>query len=1203
MQVKKTGGRQPQSRPQEQGTPKKPQVSRQIKLLRFGSYGAAVLLFFWGQVQLVSEHIVSGLLLILGSFGLLGLAQLKCVRLPAWWAGFQTWLASGLERLSSGHEAAPAPAEPSKPAAATAAEPARRPGKTFAAFEKLQSWLLEDRREITISKQVVLFSGIALLVVAQFFLFWEKFIPAFLLLIPSAALLCVRLFSPQSKFSLGTRGVLLRGLLLALPGLLLIGIGDLILLKYVHVRFHMEALGIALNTVGVFLLLALLPERLEDPEPETGDPLDYSWEQKLPLPWKVRAALAAAGLGLLYWVSKLTFAHSFTSVYLAVAALGLLAFSFPWSGVRALAVRSPLWKLGRLLLFGLALYFAYHGQSLLAHEQLYPGLTWYGLAALLLLATLREPDSGKPDDLKESPMKWQWEALGLAIILAAAFWLRARLITAVPYGIECDEAGGTVNALDLVRNLNSFTAHPVGAPIVLLLPRVISTALFGIQNLGIKADAVFFGVVGVAAAYFFLRRLWGPRTALAAAALMAVSRWHIHFSRFGFNNTFFIVLLMLGFYFLVRGLQTRRKWSYVFSGVAFSLVVQTETASRMLPIILFVLLIYLLLSQRHFIKRNWQPLAALFLGVWLAGASMYIFYAKNSHVLMGRVQEVSIYSGDPNAPRQIAKGFLESVKSSLTMLNFHGDYRPRHNGGMTGEPMLDFWTSILFALGFLYSVYHWKRWRYGLTLVWFFGFMSASIFSIEAPQAHRAFGIFPTVILLIGAFLDRSRRLLQETLGKTGLLLGGAVFLVLLVPVSTINYHKYFDTSPAFDNECTAVARFIGGRYPLAEHVVMTASLWQGHPPYILHAGKTSGRFYYAASEAVPVRKELGGQQDVVFSTLLEYPPLLPALKYFYPEGKPYEEVHPKWGLQFRSWVVSHEAIMRTRGLNASYWNGAGSGTPALKRKDDALPTEFTAKTWPLPGAGSAAWEGTLMIPHEGRYTFFLASTDPAEVELGDRVRLNSSGGRETRVTAYLAGGLHRLTVKAKHATPGGRLSFDWSCAQGVTYFLYDSPYQNAFERQSVPGTHLFTYPAPAGLLGTLYASRDWRGQVLQQKIEPALLFVWMGGPYGFKEPVSADWKGWIDVQAGGDYKFEVQNSGYAEVVVDGKTVVRNGQPPTGWTPPSAAPDPLRLTAGRHPITVRWSVTNGSVFKFWWTPPGGSREIVPPQVLIPASEE
>ncbi len=1065
-------------------------------------------------------------------------------------------------------------------------------------------------KELKIPRQAPLILGILLILAAQPFLFTEEFFFAIALVLPGL-LLFVSYFIKRGPFFVIRRlDVAAKTALLGLPGTLLIVIGNILLVKYVQLYWQKELLGLSCNALGILMLLWLMPAKFDDPDQGPGNPWDDYADEAKSLWGLLGKGLLAVGAMALFYLAR-HFAGSqklWHALWSTLAGLALIQLSFPW---KLAGAREPkplvlplklLLNLARLVAFVLAIWFAFHGQKLMAGGQIMPALFKFVLATAALVLAIREPEPGREDLFKEAPLKWYWELMGLVIVMGLAIWLRTHLLNIIPYGIEGDEAAGHVNANELFKGPNfSIIAHPAGQAVFYLAHLRLSELLFGLNNLGIKFHALYYGVLDILALFLFARMLYGPRTALLTSLLLALSRWHIHFSRFGYGNTLLILLLMLGFYFFLKALKTRRKWYFVLAGMGWSYALQTEVSARLLPIICLVIMGYLMVRQRHFLTRNWKPLLALFLGVWLVGSGMLILFGKSSTALLGRAESVSIFSQDPNAPtRNIAAGLIGSIKSSLTMLNYRGDFRTRHNGGLSGEPQLDFWTGLLFMLGFGFSVYYWKRLRYFVPLVWFFGFMCASIFAIEAPQAHRAFGIVPAVFLMIGAFLDRSRRLLQETLGRVGLWLGVAAMIVLLVVIGRINYKKYFDTWPGFDTNCTAAAKFIGRVHPQAENYVMSAYLWQGHPPFLLYAGKASAAFYYASSEVVPVTKDT--KRDILYTAILEYGPIIDTIKLFYPKGEYKEEVHPKYGLQFRSWFVKNKDMMATRGLTARYYSNLNwQGQPAVVRKDEKLDMALGGKTWPLAGKGSVSWKGTVFVPHEGYYKIYLFATDSLEVTIGKN-SFRASGSKTDERKVWLSGGLNKLTARAIRRSAQSRIVLSWSCDQAADYYLYKDKHQQAFAEEPIPENYYFTYKEPLGLLGTFYNSNNWTGDIFQERVEPVLLFGWMGRPCGFSPPLSAEWRGTIIIDEPGDYKFNLDCGGFGEVKVAGSVVWQRGTPPEHYPLAQVKNKAISLEKGRYPVQVRWIWQNTSIFKFWWTTPEGKHKIVPASVLRPAEK-
>lgn len=1154
-----------------------------------------------GQACIFSDHPAPGLTLTF--FGGLA-AVLGFVWRRASFPDFRRAWEKILERLGSLQRAfsrmglkAPEPSPNASPAPAV-----RRPLPAPVIPEKWRS------RMLTVEKKYFLIFAGALFAVSQILLAFHFTFPLVFLMLFSVFLIYLAVRSKEPRLRLGYLGDWIRFLYLGFPGLLLVLIGNLILVNYVCADGPKEHIGLICNTAGILILLALMPKDFADPEQPPYPLNQFPGKALSPagLAWKIISALL--GLGLLYFAVEKGASQSYQpALLLGLTGAAFLMLSFPWQ--QSLKLKKPQAEvqvfsknLLRLLVFVLAVYLGYRGQTLLSHEQIYPGLLSFGLAGLALIFAFQEPAGDQADPLREAPLAWPWETLGLILIFAFAIWVRTRLIGSIPYGIECDEAGGIVNSREILTlPQSSWVAHFTGQPAFFLMQLKFFHSLFGIDNFGVKFHAMYYGVLSILAVYFLARTLYGPRVALLCAALMATSRYQIHYSRFGFGNTLLGLLVAMGFYFLIKGLRSRRKTFFVLSGMSFAFAPHIGVSARLVPLICAGILLYLILQQKNFFSRNWRPLLALLLGAWMASGALFILFFKSTDTLMGRVKQVSIYSEDTNAPRDVSKGFLDNVLANLTQFNLHGDYRGRHNGGLSGAPLLNFWPSVLFALGFLFSIYYWKRLSNFMLIIWFFGFMSAALFSIESPQSDRIFSATYTVFLFMGLFLDQARRLLQQTLGKPGVIGGGLIFCLLLVPTAREEYRNYFDTQPAFDSNCTAVAKHIGRLGSRWEHFLMTSIFWSGHPPYRAYTHDLPNRFYYTAFDVMPMYVDTS--KDVDYALVLEYENLLPSIQWYYPKGDYFTETHPKYGSMFKAWHVKNSDIQATRGLTAAYWaNSSWAGEAALTRKDANLDFQFSSQTWPLPGAtGSADWKGTIWIPHPGHYTLYLESTGPAEITIGTSRTLRTSGAK-ARLSTWLAGGLHGFRARAKIAR-GGKLRFAWSSGEALeNYVIYNSPFNQAFPEQPFPANHCFTYPEPRGLLETFTTSPDWTGQPAYQQVQPAVVMQEGGMPYNLGPQTTVEWKGSLLVEKAGNPHLDLAMNGYGEIEVDGILVFLSGAPPAGYRNPKPLTSGLELAQGRHTLRIRFHPVGGFNVQLFWTPPGEPRAVVPAGVLFPAEE-
>ncbi|MFN8642190.1 MAG: hypothetical protein U0802_11220 [Candidatus Binatia bacterium] len=131
-------------------------------------------------------------------------------------------------------------------------------------------------------------------------------------------------------------------------------------------------------------------------------------------------------------------------------------------------------------------------------------------------------------------------ALLLVLLVVVAAALRGHRLRELPPGLWIDEALNGVQAIDIARR---------GWPRVALPPEDVRTGLgagfvdlaalvyaFGDPDdgpLAIRAVAAGLGTLGVAAAAALAWAWFGPLAAVAATAWLAVSQWHLNYSRWG----------------------------------------------------------------------------------------------------------------------------------------------------------------------------------------------------------------------------------------------------------------------------------------------------------------------------------------------------------------------------------------------------------------------------------------------------------------------------------------------------------------------------------------------------------------------------------------------------------------------------------------------------------------------------------------------
>lgn len=137
----------------------------------------------------------------------------------------------------------------------------------------------------------------------------------------------------------------------------------------------------------------------------------------------------------------------------------------------------------------------------------------------------------------------------LATILLVGFALRFYNVKDVPSGFFADEAAIGYNAYMLLTTgkdehgisypfyFQSFGDWRTPVPIYSMIPFI---AIFGLNEFSVRFTMVVYGTATILILYLFTRELFLQKRfkqhiALISSLFLAVSPWHIHFARVGFE--------------------------------------------------------------------------------------------------------------------------------------------------------------------------------------------------------------------------------------------------------------------------------------------------------------------------------------------------------------------------------------------------------------------------------------------------------------------------------------------------------------------------------------------------------------------------------------------------------------------------------------------------------------------------------------------
>lgn len=349
---------------------------------------------------------------------------------------------------------------------------------------------------------------------------------------------------------------------------------------------------------------------------------------------------------------------------------------------------------------------------------------------------------------------------------------------------------------------------------------LIAASVFRLQYIGsipqlpflnemTKTVSAVTGILSVAGLYFLAKRLFNWQIAALSSYLMAISFWHVYFSRMGSSAITASMLLVWGMLFLWHGLSTNKLYNFAISGVFWGLGFYTYSSFQVMPLAL----ILTILAYWHSVKKDFghekylhtrnqiiRGLALFLITVILIVLPTGYYFWQSPTDFLGHVYQVSVF-----ATQYPLEAFAKNAVLTLGMFNF------------SAQPLLIWPVGVLFALGFLRSfikLVKVKK-RHGhfstiqtMLLSWFFIGLAPVMLSNEgSPSALRALIVAPVVFVWAGEGLwwimgatgdwyhtrDIHEYRFQHKWLRESSFVAVLAIVILLASLTIAEYDKYFN--------------------------------------------------------------------------------------------------------------------------------------------------------------------------------------------------------------------------------------------------------------------------------------------------------------------------------------------------------------------------------------------------------------------------
>jgi len=435
-------------------------------------------------------------------------------------------------------------------------------------------------------------------------------------------------------------------------------------------------------------------------------------------------------------------------------------------------------------------------QALLKRPLIYVGMLVGGLAVGLALNPALQPWSilimwvagillflvgtatlgiriGLRDTLSQA-VEWtkaaRWELLAVLALTGFAFLCRGIALGDIPHNVHGDEGEMGLLARAVLRGelREPFVTGFLGHPTLWFFIQALALRLFGDTIVGLRMLSALMGTLAIPALYIFARPLYGRVVAILATILLAFYHVHIHYSRIGLNNIADPLMMLVTLAAFFHGYRTRPLLSFALAGVLMGLAQYFYYGTRLILVVMFFLLVYLAIKERHQLQKFLGPVALMGISFLLTVGPILRYYIAHPEVYIGRMTEHGLIERG-NIPDLQANGqslpiaLLGHAYRSFALFVTYNEHSPFYDSGL---PLLSHGMELLFIVGVVLVLLNWRKMENFALLLWVGGTAFFGGFLLwDSPQGQRYLIATPALCILIALALVQISFLLSQILG------------------------------------------------------------------------------------------------------------------------------------------------------------------------------------------------------------------------------------------------------------------------------------------------------------------------------------------------------------------------------------------------------------------------------------------------------
>jgi hypothetical protein len=270
-------------------------------------------------------------------------------------------------------------------------------------------------------------------------------------------------------------------------------------------------------------------------------------------------------------------------------------------------------------------------------------------------------------------------------------------------------------------------------------------ALFGDGLFTIRMGAALLGISTIPLGYLLFRLVDGRATATIGSSLLALSSWHLFYSRTALELSLLVFAEVLAALFVVLALKSREWRLFAVAGISLGLGIYSHNSYPFFLLGIGALLALWLATEFRRFARAALSLVALALAFFLTALPMFQFMRTHESVYFGRARDDTIFNSTrfegASGVLDQADVILDAGRDFVQMIVFEG---------ARDVPTLAVATSVLLGLGVLYALRRWREPGIALAVILLFVVPWAAILNPggSGVLVRRAAGVTPFIALL-----------------------------------------------------------------------------------------------------------------------------------------------------------------------------------------------------------------------------------------------------------------------------------------------------------------------------------------------------------------------------------------------------------------------------------------------------------------------